>query len=92
MLDARAEHLDDAETGADGQGPAKELCTCSGLGIGGDVVVLGDQAEQLIAHAAAGPERLMPGLLQPLHNGDGEFAFGHSTRSRFGLEPVAKLK
>ena len=53
------------------------LRTLFGPGIGGDVVVLGHQAEQFVAHAAAGPERFVPGLLETLNNLDGKLAFGH---------------
>ena len=73
----RAKHLNHAEAGADGQGASKKLLHLFGNRIGGNVVILGNQAEQLIAHAAAGPERLKAGVLQRSHDRDGEFAFGH---------------
>ena len=76
-LGARAEHLDDAEARADGDGAAEEPLHLLGPGVGGDVVVLGDQAEQLVAHAAAGPQGLVAGLLQAPDDVDGEFALGH---------------
>ena len=41
---ARPEHLDDAEAGADRQGAAKELLHLFGPGVGGDVVILRNQA------------------------------------------------
>ena len=83
----RAEHLDDAEAGADGDGAAEELLHLLGPGVGGDVVVLGRQAEQLVAHAAAGPERLIAGLPEPLDDVDGELTLGHVPRSSVAGSP-----
>ncbi len=46
-------------------------------GVRGDVVVGGGDAQQLVAHAPAGPVGHEPGRLQSANHVDGEVAFGH---------------
>ena len=85
---ARPEHLDDAEAHADRDGPAKQPADLLRPGVGGDVVVLGGQAEQLVAHAAAGPEGLVAGLAQAAARRRWRISFvGHGPP--VGLEPRA---
>ena len=55
---------DYAEVGADGEGLGKQRDDLVGRGGGGDVVVLGVDAEQQVADAAAGEVGLMAGLAQ----------------------------
>src|SRR5437867_5606651 len=74
---ARAKHFDDAEAGANGHGAAKQPPDLLRFGVRGDVVILGQKAEQLVAHAATRPERLVAGLLQTLDHADGELALRH---------------
>jgi len=61
---------DDAEVGADGEGLGEEGDDLLGGGGGGDVEVLGREAEQQVADAAAGEEGLVAGVAQAA--GDGE--------------------
>ena len=61
---------DDAEVGADGEGLGEERDDLIGRGGGGDVEVLGREAEQEVAHASAGEEGLVAGVAQAA--GDGE--------------------
>src|SRR6185437_16931836 len=46
-----------------------------GMGSGGDIVILGNQAEQLIADATAGPQRFITGIAQATNHLNGEVAF-----------------
>ena len=71
--------LDDAEAGADGDGAAEQAAHLLRPGVGGDVVVLRHQAQQLVAHAAAGPQRLVAGVAQLLYHLDGELTFRHGS-------------
>jgi hypothetical protein len=59
---AGAEDLDDAEADADGDGAAEEALDFVGAGGGGDVEVLGDEAEEFVADAAAGEEGFVAGV------------------------------
>ena len=83
---ARAEHRDHAERGADRQraAAAEEVADLVGRGAGGDVVIFGHEAEQLVAHAAAGPQRFEAGRAQLLDDFQGEGALavgvGHAGR------------
>src|SRR5262249_54026220 len=74
----RTEHLDDAKAGADGDGAPEEAAHLLRGGAGGDVVVLRRPAEQLVADAAAGPQRSVAGFAQPAHDINGKVAFGHA--------------
>ena len=49
---------------ADGEGLGEESDDLLGRGGGGDVVVLGREAEQEVAHASTGEEGLMAGVAQ----------------------------
>ena len=91
---ARAEHGDHAERRADRQraAAAEEVADLVGRGAGGDVVVLGREAEQLIAHAAAGPQRLEAGRAELLDDFQGERALvggvGHGFRVQGSVHGV----
>ena len=61
---ARAEDFDDAERRADGDGAAEQAADLFGPGRGGDIVILRLEAEQFVAHAAAGEERLVARVAQ----------------------------
>ena len=74
---ARPQYLDDPEARPDGKGAAEQLLHRFRPSIGGDVVILGNQAEHFIVHAAARPERLMAGVLHLLNDGNGERTLGH---------------
>ena len=54
----------DAKRLADGYRMREELQNLVGSGAGGNVVILGLTVHQHVAHATAGPEGGMPGLLQ----------------------------
>ena len=73
-----AEHGDHAERGADGERAlvAEDGADFVGLGARGDVVILRREAEQLIADAAARPERLEAGGAELSHHVEGELALG----------------
>src|SRR5438270_229687 len=75
---ARAEHLDDAEAGADGDGAAEQRLDLLGPGVGGDVVVVRLAAEELVADAAAGPQRLEAFGAEAADDVGGELALGHA--------------
>jgi hypothetical protein len=60
---------DYAEVGSDGEGLGEECDDLVRSGGGGYVVIFGRQAEQQIADASAGEERLMAGVAQ--RSGDG---------------------
>ena len=45
------------------------------MGGRGDIVILGDMSEQLIANAATRPKRFVSRLAQTANHVDGEFAF-----------------
>ena len=65
---------DHAERGADRQrtAAAEQLAHHIGQCARGDVVILGSPAQQLVAHAAAGKQRFVAGVAQPLDDFDGE--------------------
>src|SRR5690348_15006490 len=67
-----AKHLDDAEAHADGDGAAKEVANLLRMSGGGDIVILGHEAKQFIADAAAGPQCLVAGVAQTANHVDGE--------------------
>ena len=75
---ARAEHGDHAERRADRQraAAAEEVANLVGRGAGGDVVVFRREAEQLIADAAAGPQRFEAGGAELVDDFEGEVALG----------------
>ena len=64
---------DDAEVRADGEGAGEEVEDDGGGRAGGDVVVLGGEAEEEVADASAGEPCLIPGLAEPLEDGEGGF-------------------
>src|SRR5207247_8092833 len=78
---AWAEHFDHAETRAFCDSPAEESLDLVRNGVGGNVIVLGRQAEQLVAYAAACPERLMSRILELFDDRNGEFTFSHVQKS-----------
>ena len=77
IVAARADHFDDAERGTDRNGTAEQVRDLLRPRVGGDVVVVGREAEEFVAHAATGPQRPEPGLLQRANHLGREFAFGH---------------
>ncbi len=85
VVQPRANDVDDTEAHADGDRAAEELAHLFGPRGGGDVVVFGCQAEQPIAHATAGPKRLVTGVVQTAHHIQGKGALG------FGVRHVAIL-
>ena len=86
IVAARADHFDDAERGTDRNGTAEQVRDLLRPGVGGNVVVVGREAEEFVAHAAAGPQRPEPGLLQRANHLGREFAFGHG----LGRRPSSK--
>ena len=84
---AAVEDHDDAEVRADGDRAAEKRLHLLGARVGGDVVVVRRHAHEPVAHAAAGVERGMPGVVQSLHDAaSGDFeGVGHGGR-RAGLK------
>src|SRR5262245_22450477 len=70
------ENRDDAKRRADWQRPrfAKNLADAIGHGVGRDVVVLRQMTHQLVAHAAASPQRLMAAVAEAANDLLGKFA------------------
>ena len=58
-------HVHEPEPAPDDEGAAEQRLHVLGPGIGGDVEILGLDAEQEVAHRAADDEGLEPGLVQP---------------------------
>ncbi len=58
-------HVDEPEPAADQVGPAEQWLDLFREGVGGEVEILGLDAEQQVAHGAAHDERLEAGFLQP---------------------------
>lgn len=73
---------DDAELGADGKGAGEQRQDGVGMRAGGHVKVFGLDAEEEVAHAAAGEIRLVAGGAEALHD-----AFGGDLRGRGGHGP-----
>ena len=63
---------------------AEEIANLVGRGAGGDVVIFRRDAEQLVAHAAAGPERFEAGGAQLLGDLEGELALVGGGQARGG--------
>ena len=61
---AAVHHVHDAKAPADDEGAAEQALDLLGRGVGGDVEVLGPQADQQVAHRAADDVGLVAGLLQ----------------------------
>ena len=57
---------------------AEDLADLLGQGAGGDVVVLRRNAQKLIAHAAAGPQRLISGGPEAANDVGGQIRGEHS--------------
>ena len=89
---ARADHLDDAETRPDLDRAAKEFHHLFRPGVAGDVVVGRGQPQQFVAHASAGPIGHVPGIGQPANHIQGKLPFGHeiSVKARRPLSFLAK--
>ncbi len=63
-------HVHDLEAPADDEGAPEQFFHLFGRGIGGDVEVLGFDAQQQVAHGAADDEGLVAGFLQRLRHAD----------------------
>src|SRR5262249_13443900 len=74
---ARPEDLHHAEADPDGDGAAEKTPDLFRTGVGGDVIILRNKTENLIAHPASCTERLVPGFLEAFDHVDGKFPFGH---------------
>src|SRR5690606_12241336 len=74
---ARADHLHDAEAGPDLVAALEQRPQVGGPGVGGDVVIVGGEAEEFVADAPARPQRREPGLLEPADHVQCELALGH---------------
>ena len=73
LAPAPEHHMDDAKAPPDDEGPPKELLDLLGRGVGGDVKVLGRQAQQQVAHRAADDVGGVARLLQRAHDVGGAF-------------------
>src|SRR5204863_8103568 len=71
----------DAEAGPDLDRPGKYAGDLLRPGGGGDVVIGREEAEQLVADAAAGPEGFKARLAQSADDVHGELAVGHHVGS-----------
>ena len=68
LAPASENHVHDAKTPPDDEGPAKQLLDLLGRGVGGDIKVFGAQTQQHIAHRTADDVGLKPGTLQRAHH------------------------
>ncbi len=91
---------DDAESRADSLCVAKQLANALGRGIGGDVVILGIDAEEPVADAAAGEVGNVTALAKALDDGQGVWAMawgpggwgilGHRAHERITERPLRR--
>ena len=88
-----ANHGDHPKGGPHGERPplAEKEPHRGGLRRSGNVVVSGHSAEQFIAHAPPGPQRLMPRRAQPPHHVSGEIS-AHSGIGRNGWHQIKNLR
>src|SRR5260370_24774960 len=82
-LAARTQDIDHAKTDANGHGSAKQAGHFLRPGIRGDIVIAGDKAQKLVAHAAAGPQGLMPRFPHAEHNADRKLTVSHDRTTAF---------
>ncbi len=68
LAPAAVDHVHDAKAPADDEGAPEQTLDLLGRGAGGDVEVLGPQAQQQVAHAAADEVGLEAGLLERVHH------------------------